>query len=151
MKSKRFFFLLLAFGIFFTPSIFAKENPKEREAGKNQSPPRVTGTDLGTYGMININNWELWLEDNGRSGYNPFISGDGGVFPKGTSFVIFQDGFIYGGKMVDAATGQLTAWPLPSHGQEIRNIDIQLSVNPPAVWFINQRLGRVIRFQEYEP
>jgi streptogramin lyase len=52
---------------------------------------------------------------------------------------------------IDAATGQLTAWPLPSHGQEIRNIDIQLSVNPPAVWFINQRLGRVIRFQEFEP
>jgi hypothetical protein len=52
---------------------------------------------------------------------------------------------------IDAATGQLTAWPLPSHGQELRNIDIQLSENPPAVWFINQRLGRVIRFQEYEP
>jgi len=51
---------------------------------------------------------------------------------------------------VDAATGQLTAWPLPSHGQEIRNIDIELAVNPPAIWFINQRLGRVIRFQEYE-
>ena len=52
---------------------------------------------------------------------------------------------------IDAATGQLTAWPLPSHGQELRNIDIQLSENPPDVWFINQRLGRVIRFQEYEP
>lgn len=52
---------------------------------------------------------------------------------------------------IDAATGELTAWPLPSHGQELRNIDIQLSENPPAVWFINQRLGRVIRFQEYEP
>ncbi len=50
---------------------------------------------------------------------------------------------------IDAATGQLTAWPLPSHGQEVRNIDIDLSVNPPAVWFVNQRLGRVIRFQEY--
>lgn len=50
---------------------------------------------------------------------------------------------------VDARTGQLTAWPLPSHGQEIRNIDIERSANPPAIWFINQRLGRVIRFQEY--
>ena len=50
---------------------------------------------------------------------------------------------------VDATTGQLTAWPLPSHGQEIRNIDIELSANPPAIWFVNQRLGRVIRFQEY--
>jgi hypothetical protein len=51
---------------------------------------------------------------------------------------------------IDAETGQLTAWRLPSNGQEIRNIDIELSVNPPAIWFINQRLGRVIRFQEYE-
>ena len=50
---------------------------------------------------------------------------------------------------IDAATGRLTSWPLPSHGQEVRNIDIDLSVNPPAVWFVNQRLGRVIRFQEY--
>ena len=50
---------------------------------------------------------------------------------------------------VDAGTGRLTAWPLPSHGQEIRNIDIERSANPPAIWFINQRLGSVIRFQEY--
>lgn len=51
---------------------------------------------------------------------------------------------------VDASTGQLTAWPLPSHGQEIRNIDIERSANPPAIWFINQRSGKVIRFQESE-
>ena len=49
----------------------------------------------------------------------------------------------------EAATGQLTDFPLPSHGKEIRNIDIEMSANPPALWFVNQRLGRVVRFQEY--
>jgi hypothetical protein len=42
----------------------------------------------------------------------------------------------------------MTEWPLPSHGKEVRNIDIDLSTNPPSVWFPNQRLGRVVRFQE---
>jgi hypothetical protein len=37
---------------------------------------------------------------------------------------------------------------LPSRGKEVRNIDIQISVDPPALWFVNQRLGRIVRFQE---
>ena len=49
---------------------------------------------------------------------------------------------------VDARSGQLTAFPLPSNGQEYRNIDIDMKSNPPAVWYINQRQGKVIRFQE---
>ena len=49
---------------------------------------------------------------------------------------------------VDANTGQVTTFPLPSHGKEVRNIDIETSANPPALWFVNQRLGRIIRFQE---
>ena len=49
---------------------------------------------------------------------------------------------------VDAATGQLTEFPLPSHGKEVRNIDIETSGNSAAIWFVNQRLGRIVRFQE---
>jgi len=49
----------------------------------------------------------------------------------------------------DLKTGQVTEFPLPSHGKEIRNIDIELTANPPALWFVNQRLGRIVRFQEY--
>jgi hypothetical protein len=48
----------------------------------------------------------------------------------------------------DPSTGEMTEFPLPSHGKEVRNIDIQMSVNPPALWFVNQRLGRIVRFQE---
>ncbi len=50
---------------------------------------------------------------------------------------------------VNANTGEITEFPLPSRGKEIRNIDIELNSNPPALWFVNQRLGRVVRFQEY--
>ena len=49
---------------------------------------------------------------------------------------------------VDAATGQLTEFPLPSHGKEVRNIDIETSDASAAIWFVNQRLGRIVRFQE---
>jgi hypothetical protein len=49
----------------------------------------------------------------------------------------------------DLRTGQVTEFPLPSHGKEIRNIDIEVTANPPALWFVNQRLGRIVRFQEY--
>ena len=49
----------------------------------------------------------------------------------------------------DLNTGEVTEFPLPSSGKEIRNIDIEMSVNPPALWFVNQRRGRIVRFQEY--
>lgn len=49
----------------------------------------------------------------------------------------------------DLKTGEMTEWPLPSRGKEVRNIDIDLSTNPPSIWFPNQRQGRIVRFQEY--
>ena len=49
----------------------------------------------------------------------------------------------------DVKTGEITEWPLPSRAKEVRNIDIDLSTNPPSIWFPNQRLGRLVRFQEY--
>ena len=50
---------------------------------------------------------------------------------------------------VDLNSGEVTEFPLPSPAKEIRNIDIEMSANPPALWFVNQRLGRIIRFQEF--
>lgn len=49
----------------------------------------------------------------------------------------------------DAGTGQVTEFPLPSRGQAVRNVDIEMAANPPAIWFVNQRYGRIVRFQEY--
>lgn len=49
----------------------------------------------------------------------------------------------------DLNTGEVTEFPLPSHGKTILNIDIETSSDPPVLWFVNQRQGRIVRFQEY--
>ena len=49
----------------------------------------------------------------------------------------------------EVRTGQVTEFPLPSRGHAVRNVDIEMSANPPAIWFVNQRYGRIVRFQEY--
>jgi hypothetical protein len=111
MKLKFFavFSLIFAFAFTLAVNSSAKDDPKANRVSK------VSAT-LGspTYGMLNINNWQYWLEANGRSGYNPFISGDGGIFPKNTSFVVFQDGFIFGADLIDTRTG------LPPASERIR-------------------------------
>ena len=52
-------------------------------------------------------------------------------------------------RKADANTGQVVGFPLPSRGHAVRDVDIDLSVNPSALWFVNQRNGRIVRFQEY--
>ncbi len=49
----------------------------------------------------------------------------------------------------DVKTGQVVEFPLPSRGYQIRNLDMEMTANPHAVWFINQRDGSIVRFQEY--
>jgi len=49
----------------------------------------------------------------------------------------------------DADSGQVIEIPLPSRGYQIRNLGIEMTANPPAIWFMNQRDGTIVRFQEY--
>jgi streptogramin lyase len=49
----------------------------------------------------------------------------------------------------DAKTGEVTEFPLPSNGYQIRNLGIELTANPPAIWFPSQQDGTVVRFQEF--
>ena len=94
------FLLILALAVTLVGSGIAKDTPNANKLAKSK------GT-LGapTYGMLNINNWQFWMEYDGRSGFDPFHSGNGGNFPKGTANVIFQDGFIFGASLVVASTG----------------------------------------------
>ncbi|MDZ7344822.1 MAG: hypothetical protein ONA90_09965, partial [candidate division KSB1 bacterium] len=109
-KIPQIFLLLAALALILSGRDFAQENPKTQKLvrflGSNQTP--------GTYGMININNWIYFLEANGRSGYSPFQSGNGGIFPKGTSVMIFQDGFLFGASLIDTRTN------LPPAFEQIR-------------------------------
>jgi hypothetical protein len=114
MKLRLFVVLALVFAFAFTlaGNGLAKDELNANKVSKQKSPLGVTGTP--TYGMLNVNNWQFWLEANGRSGYNPFSDGDGGVFPKNTSWIIFQDGFIFGASLIDSRTG------LPPASEKIR-------------------------------
>ena len=49
----------------------------------------------------------------------------------------------------DANSGKVTEFPLPSRGHAVRNVEIEMSARPPAIWFVNQRNGKIVRFQEY--
>jgi hypothetical protein len=101
MKLRFFAAFLLIFALaFMLGDGFAKDAPNSNKLSKPKSTLGVKGSP--TYGLLNINNWQYFLESNGRSGVNPFIDGDGGVFPRGTSYVVYQDGFIFGGAMANA-------------------------------------------------
>ncbi len=104
MKLRFFAAFLLIFALAFTQGDgFAKDAPNSNKVSKTKATLGKKGSP--TYGLLNINNWQYFLEANGRSGVNPFLDGDGGIFPRGTSYVVFQDGFIFGGAMANAATG----------------------------------------------
>ncbi len=46
--------------------------------------------------LSNISNWAYWLYWDGKSANDP-LGNSGGIYPRGTAGVIFQDGFIWGG------------------------------------------------------
>jgi len=104
MKLKSFPIFLLIFVIILAGGVMAKDAPGADKVAKTRST--TGGAGIPTFGMININNWLYWLESNGRAGYDPFHGGNGGIFPRGTSAVIFQDGFVFGGPLIDTRTNQ---------------------------------------------
>jgi hypothetical protein len=106
------FLLIFALVVTMAGNGIAKDTPNANKVAKTKGTLGRTGAP--TYGMLNINNWQYFLESDGRSAVNPFHDGNGGVFPRGTSNVIFQDGFIFGGKLVVASTG------LPPASEPIR-------------------------------
>lgn len=52
----------------------------------------------GTKTVSNISNWSCWLYDNGMSAHSPDGS-SGAYYPIGTATAIYQDGFMWGGKV----------------------------------------------------
>jgi len=61
---------------------------------------KATATTAGqvTRTLSNISNWAYWVYYNGQSGHSPDGS-SGGIYPRGTAAAIYQDGFVWGGKV----------------------------------------------------
>jgi len=75
-------------------SSFAKETPKEAKLLHDRALAKTSLS--GQYQILNINNLWTWVENNGESNHSP--NGDNGVYyPRGSCWVIYKDGFKWGG------------------------------------------------------
>ena len=57
--------------------------------------------------MLNINNMAMWIQSDGWSARNPLNGNSGVDFPRSTDQVIFQDGIIWGGRVIDGNPQEL--------------------------------------------
>lgn len=105
----------------------AKEDPANPPKSDN-SLAKTAGTPLAR--PLNINNFVTWMKATGQGNWTT-TNHDGGFYPRGTSWVIYQDGFVFGGKpYVNAA---LTT---PAPNQDMR-------VNGQS-YNVGTREGRII-------
>lgn len=51
--------------------------------------------------MLNISNMAMWIQSDGESAHNPINSNAGVTFPRSVDQVIYQDGLIWGGRVLD--------------------------------------------------
>ena len=59
---------------------------------------------LGERSLLNINNISLWFRRDGWSGRNPRTNNSGVTFPRSTGQVVFQDGLVWGGRVLDGGS-----------------------------------------------
>ena len=63
--------------------------------------------ELGQRALININNISMWFARDGFSGHNPLTDTPGTTFPRSTSQIVFQDGLVWGGRVIDGNPQQV--------------------------------------------
>jgi hypothetical protein len=74
---------------------FAQELDVPDKTKRRPTLTKISGTPRDQ--ILNINNLTTWLRADGQSNHAP--SGDNGaIFPRGTRWVIYQDGLVWGGK-----------------------------------------------------
>jgi len=76
-----------------------------RENSKNANPTAMAkpAVDKVTQSMVNIGNWGYWFLGNGISGHDPYTSGSGGYYPRGTAGAVYEEGLVWGGIVQDAS------------------------------------------------
>ncbi len=78
----------------------AAESSKDKHKIVNIYKP---GADKSTRTLSNISNWSYWIYHTGKSALDP-NGNSGGIYPRGTAGVIFQDGIVWGGYVRDPGT-----------------------------------------------
>ena len=77
-------------------TLFPAEKEKKGKGSSLAKNARVAATYL--YSIIDINNLTTWIRADGSGNQTRY--GDGVIFPRWTSNVIYQDGYVWGGKSV---------------------------------------------------
>ena len=73
---------------------------------------------------MNINNFMTWMAANGNGNNPPSQNGDGSAYPRGTRWVIYMDGVVWGAKAyLDAAHTQQAPSQLIRVGGGTYNVD----------------------------
>ena len=61
----------------------------------------------GTRALLNINNMSMWFKRDGYSAGNPYTDNSGVTFPRSTDQVIYRDGLVWGGRVLDGDPQEL--------------------------------------------
>lgn len=95
MKRYHFWSIVLAVALFVLVSGMSGFADVPDKTNRTRSLNRIAGTPR--YQILNINNIWTWMRADGQSNHSP-TGDDGSYFPRGTRWVIYQDGFMWGGK-----------------------------------------------------
>ena len=80
------------------------KGPDKKDLGQGQSLRKAAGTPVMT--ILNINNFTSFMRADGQ-GNHDVTDQSGGRYPRGTSTALYEDGFVWGGKLyLDAAKTQ---------------------------------------------
>jgi hypothetical protein len=104
--------------------------PDKTQRG-NQHDGHVTA-GVPRYQLLNINNITTWQRSDGQSNHSP-TSGLGVLYPRGTAWAIYQDGFVWGGKAFLDSNHTI-----PAPGQLIRVGGATYNIGTRAGWVIGQ-------------
>lgn len=111
----------------------AAETPDKTRKGADNSLQKTA--TLGKYQILNINNLWTWHRSDGQSNHSP-NSVDGTFYPRGTRWVIYQDGIVWGGKVFRNA-----ARTDPAPGQLIRVGGATYNIGTKAGWIVGTGAG----------
>ncbi|MBI2503344.1 MAG: T9SS type A sorting domain-containing protein [Candidatus Latescibacteria bacterium] len=80
---------------------------QSREAHPARAAKIAQGAAFGERALININNISMWFRRDGYSGGNPYNDNSGITYPRSTDQIIFRDGLIWGGRVLDGDPQEL--------------------------------------------
>ena len=89
---------LLVLGILSAPAAAREPTTFHGRAAKIAQDEDIV---FGNHALININNMSMWFKDDGYSAGNPYTDNSGVTYPRGTDQVIYRDGLVWGGKVID--------------------------------------------------